>query len=255
MKNILILLSLICLCSCASKKDIVYFQDSKNLPSIQIDSIYHHPKIQVNDILKIDLTALEPESLLPYKFDKDLMGQANARQLEILKLDGFLVNKLGNIDYPGLGEIQVIDKTTQEVQLLLKTELEKYIKDVNVRVRLVNFKFSVTGEVKNPGTYTTAEETLTLIQAIAMAGDLTIQAERKNVLIIRQDNGVLVSKNIDLTTVDWMSSPYYFLKQNDMIYVKPNNPRIKSAGFIGNVGNLISVISIVMSAAVLIFRN
>ncbi|WP_304038735.1 polysaccharide biosynthesis/export family protein, partial [Mesonia mobilis] len=127
-------------------------------------------------------------------------------------------------------------------------------KDVDVKVRLVNFKFTVMGEVKAPGTYTISEETVTLPQALGMAGDLTIQGERKNVLIFRNDQGVITSKRIDLTSTAWMDSPYYYLKQNDMVYVEPNNPRVKSAGFIGNVGNVISVVSILMSAAVLIFR-
>ena len=118
----------------------------------------------------------------------------------------------------------------------------------------MNFKFTVMGEVKAPGTYTLSEETITLPQALAMAGDLTIQGERKNLLVFRNENGVLTTKRIDLTQTDWMNTSYYFLKQNDMVYVQPNNPRIKSAGFIGNVGSVISVVSILMSAAVLIFR-
>ena len=254
MKKLLLLLSVSCLIGCASRKNVVQFQDAESLPEINIDSIYNHPEIQVNDILKIDLTALEPESLMPFQFEKSLVGNTGVRQIELLKLEGYLVNKKGVINYPGLGEVMVGGKTTQEVQSILKEELSRFVKDVDVKVRLVNFKFTITGEVKAPGTYTVSEETVTLTQALGMAGDLTIQGERKNVLIFRNNHGVITSKRIDLTSVDWMNSPYYFLKQNDMVYVEPNNPRVKSAGFIGNVGNLISVVSIVMSAAVLIFR-
>ncbi|WP_304132322.1 polysaccharide biosynthesis/export family protein [Mesonia mobilis] len=254
MKKILLLLSVSCLIGCASRKDVVRFQDADNLPEINIDSIYHHPEIQVNDILKIDLTALEPESLMPFQFEKSLVGNTGVRQIELLKLEGYLVNKKGVINYPGLGEVMVGGKTTQEVQSILKEELSRFVKDVDVKVRLVNFKFTVMGEVKAPGTYTISEETVTLPQALGMAGDLTIQGERKNVLIFRNDQGVITSKRIDLTSTAWMDSPYYYLKQNDMVYVEPNNPRVKSAGFIGNVGNVISVVSILMSAAVLIFR-
>ncbi len=254
MKKILLLLLIISLGSCATKEEVVYFQDSNSLPLINIDSIYHHPKIQVNDILKIDLTALEPETLMPFMFEKTLTSQGGNRQMDLLKLEGYLVNKDGNVNYPGLGKVYVEGKSTQEVQKLLSDRLSQFVKDVNVKVRLVNFKFTIMGEVKAPGTYTIAEETVTLPQALGMAGDLTIQGERKNVTIFRSEDGILTTKSIDLTKTDWMNTPYYFLKQNDMVYVEPNNPKIKSAGFIGNVGNIISVMSILMSAAVLIFR-
>ena len=254
MKKLLLLVFVCFLMSCATRKNVVQFQDAESLPAINIDSIYHHPEIQVNDILKIDLTALEPESLMPFQFEKSLVGNTGARQIELLQLEGYLVSKEGVINYPGLGEVAVEGKTTQEVQSVLKDKLSGFVKDVEVKVRLVNFKFTVMGEVKAPGTYTISEETVTLPQALGMAGDLTIQGERKNVLIFRNNQGVLTSKRIDLTSVDWMDSPYYFLKQNDMVYVEPNDPRIKSAGFIGNVGSVISVVSILMSAAVLIFR-
>ena len=254
MKKILLLLLIISLGSCATKEQVVYFQDSDELASINIDSIYQHPTIQVNDLLKIDLTALEPETLLPFMFEKNIAASGGNRQLDLLKLDGYLVDKEGDINYPGLGKVQVKGKSTQEVQELLTKRLGKFIKDVNVKVRLVNFKFTVMGEVKAPGTYTVSEETVTLPQALAMAGDLSIQGKRENLLVFRNEDGVLTTKRIDLTQTDWMNSPYYFLKQNDMIYVQPNNPRIKSAGFIGNVGSIISVMSILMSAAVLIFR-
>ncbi|MAN28963.1 MULTISPECIES: polysaccharide biosynthesis/export family protein [Mesonia] len=254
MKKILFLVLIISLGSCATKEQVVYFQDSNDFSSVGIDSIYHHPKIQVNDILKIDLTALEPETLMPFMFEKNISATGMNRQIELLKLEGYLVDKNGDINYPGLGKVNVKGKSTQEVQELLEKRLSKFIKDISVKVRLVNFKFTVMGEVKAPGTYTLSEETITLPQALAMAGDLTIQGERKNLLVFRNENGVLTTKRIDLTQTDWMNTSYYFLKQNDMVYVQPNNPRIKSAGFIGNVGSVISVVSILMSAAVLIFR-
>ena len=254
MKKILFLVLIISLGSCATKEQVVYFQDSNDFSSVGIDSIYHHPKTQVNDILKIDLTALEPETLMPFMFEKNISATGMNRQIELLKLEGYLVDKNGDINYPGLGKVNVKGKSTQEVQELLEKRLSKFIKDISVKVRLVNFKFTVMGEVKAPGTYTLSEETITLPQALAMAGDLTIQGERKNLLVFRNENGVLTTKRIDLTQTDWMNTSYYFLKQNDMVYVQPNNPRIKSAGFIGNVGSVISVVSILMSAAVLIFR-
>ena len=252
MKKILLLLSVSCLIGCASRKNVVQFQDAESLPEINIDSIYHHPEIQVNDILKIDLTALEPESLMPFQFEKT--EASVSRQGDLLKLEGFLVNKNGEINFPSIGLIKVSGLDTQQLQNLLEKRLSRYIKDPTVRVRLVNFKFSVMGEVQAPGTYTLAEETITIPQALAMAGDLTIYGKRKNVLLIRRENDVMASKRIDLTKTDWINSSYYFLRPNDLIYVEPNNPKIKSSGFVSNIGTLLSVVSILMSAAVLIFR-
>jgi polysaccharide export outer membrane protein len=253
MKKIILFFCFASLLSCATKKEVLYFQDLDSLKNVNLDSLYHHPVIQVNDILKIDLTALEPESLIPFRFEKTLENQT-ARQLELLKIEGYLVNKDGEINFPGLGKVKVSNKTTQEVQASIQAEISRFVKDVNVKVRLVNFKFTVMGEVKTPGTYSIAEETISLPQALGMAGDLTVQGVRSNILIIRTIDGRMESKRIDLTKSDWVNSSYYYLSQNDLVYVEPNNPKIKSAGFIGNVGNVVSVISILLTSAVLIFR-
>lgn len=240
--------------SCSSKKEILYFQDIENTSLVKVDQIYSHPTIEVNDILKIDLTALSQAAILPYQFDKNMGGQVQQRQGDILKLEGYLVDEKGNINYPGLGSVKVEGYTTQELQKKFETQLSQFVKDPTVRIRLVNFKVSVIGEVKAPGTYTIAEETVSLPQALGLAGDLTIQGERREVLLIRQTKEGREHVLIDLTSSEWMNSEYYFLKQNDVVYVQPNNAKVKSAGIIGNLGTLLSVFSILLSTAILIFR-
>ncbi|PVW15754.1 polysaccharide biosynthesis/export family protein [Marixanthomonas spongiae] len=254
MKYPIIILLFLLLSGCATKKEVVYFQDIEQANLTLADSLYQHPTIQVNDILKIDLTALQEESTLPFTFDKSLGSRAQNTQAEILKLEGYLVAKDGSITYPQLGKVFVAGKTSQEVQALLTQKLSAYIKDPTVRVRLVNNKFTVIGEVKAPGTYTVNEEAITLPQALGMAGDLTINGKRENVLIIRQGDNAMETKHIDLTQSDWMNSKFYYLKPNDVVYVTPNNSKVRSAGFIGNVGTLLSLASILLSAAVVIFR-
>lgn len=254
MRKILIVLLTISLVGCATKKEVVYFQDIQE-PGIQIpqpDSIYKYPEIQVNDILKIGITALDEESVLPFKFEK--LAVQGTRQLELLKLEGYVVDKNGTINYPQLGNVKAAGKTTQELQKHLEKLLSVYIKDPTVKVRLLNFKITVLGEVTSPGTYTLTEESITLPQALGLAGDLTIKGKRENVMIIRTVDGVRTTKTIDMTQTDWMDSPYYYLKQNDVIYVTPNGPKVASAGFIGNVGTLLSVVSILLSAVVLLAR-
>ncbi len=173
---------------------------------------------------------MQEESTLPFKFDKALGLQTQNTQVSLLKLQGYLVAKDGSITYPQLGKIYVVD------------------------VRLVNNKFTVLSEVKAPGTYTLDEEIITLPQALGMAGDLTINGKRENVLIIRQGEKAMETKHIDLTQSDWMHSKFYYLKPNDVVYVTPNNSKVRSAGLIGNVGALLCLASILLSTAIVIFR-
>ncbi len=255
MKKIILLLAItLVLGSCATKEDVIYFQDIDNASLGSVSAVYEHPEIQVNDILKIDLSALNPKSLVPYQFEKTAEGTpSRASQTELLKLEGYLVTEAGFIKYPGVGKLKVIGKTTQEVEELLESEIGKYVKNVTARVRLVNFKVTVIGEVKQPGTYTVSES-ISLPQALGLAGDLTIQGSRENVLVIRQKGDSREKIRLDLTQSNWMDTPYYFLQQNDIVYVKPNTAKVKSAGIVGNLGTVLSVVSILLSAAVIIFR-
>ena len=133
-------------------------------------------------------------------------------------------------------------------------EIKDQIKNPSVIVRVINSKFTVLGEVRSPGTYEFSEQNITLLQAIGYAGDLTIGAKRKGVLIIREDNGIRQQAIIDLTSTKWFDSPYYYVKQNDIIYVNPSGPVIKSAGYIGNLGTFLSVFTLALSTILLIIR-
>lgn len=253
MKKLILSLLILSLIGCASKKDVLYFQDIDSTHLEDMDSILPYSEIKTNDILRIRITALDPKGVVPFQFDKSLT-KTTANQLDILKLNGYLVDKQGNINYPQLGELHVKGKSTKQLEKDLEKKLSAYIKNPTVSVRIINYKISILGEVKNPGTFPLTEESVTLPQALGMAGDLTINGERHDVLIIRENDGERTYKHIDLTTSDWMNSPYYYLKQNDIVYVKPNNPKVKKAGFIGNIGNVLSLASILLSAAVIIFR-
>ena len=129
-----------------------------------------------------------------------------------------------------------------------------FLKNPVVVCRLLNAKFTVLGEVKSPGTYTFFENNLTLLQALGLAGDLTINGIRKKVTIIRTENGVQTYGTIDLTKSDWFKSPFYFVKPNDVIIVDPNTAKVKSAGIINNPGNFISILSVILTSIILI-RN
>jgi polysaccharide export outer membrane protein len=249
------ILSLIIL-SCTSRKKIVYFRDIEDTKIENLDKYNTQLEVNVNDILNINVRTLNPEASL--QFSQNSMG-AQGRggmrmQGDMLKISGYLVHQDGTIDFPQIGSLDVKGKSTREVQKLLETKLKKYLKNPIVSVRVINYKFTILGEVKAPGTYEILEENFTLLQALGRAGGLTINGKRKNVLIIRHQDGERIKQRIDLTKTEWMNSPFYFVKQNDQIYVEPNNPQVKRAGYITNVGTVLSLVSALLSVSVLIFR-
>lgn len=254
MKNLLRILALVVVLfqSCASKKDVLYFQDADRQPPTEVH--YHAPRIQPNDILDIKVSALVPETALPYNVQLPMTTTANS--LEIIKLQGYLVDPEGTIVFPVLGRLEVGRMTTTDLERQLQQQLEEggHLIQPKVSVRLLNAKVTVLGEVKMPGTYSFTEQQISLPQALGYAGDLTINGERKDVLLVREIDGIRTTHRIDLTQSDWFDSPYFYIQPNDFIVVNPNNPKVKSSGFIGNTGTLVSVLSVILSSIVLITR-
>ena len=133
----------------------------------------------------------------------------------------------------------------------IQKALSSYVNNPTVNIRVLNFRVSVLGEVRKPGTFTVLEERVSLPQVLGLAGDLTINGDR-TILLIRNENGKKIQHNIDLTSAEFMQSPFYFLKQNDIVYVRPNNARVKSSGLVGNAGTLVSILSLAVSLFILI---
>lgn len=252
-RSIPFLLITICLfTSCASKKDVILFQDIQVTQQNPVN--YTFPKIQINDILDIKISALNPETANPYN---SAIASANAFQsLDIIKLNGYLVSEEGKVILPVLGDLIVIGKTKVDLEKELVHILESkgHLKNPTVNVRILNAKFTVLGEVKMPGTYEYTEQFISLPQALGYAGDITAEANRKEVVIIREEEGIRKYHKIDLTKSDWFNSPYFTIKQNDIVYVYPNNVKVKSTGFIGNTSTVLSVISILLTSFVLLTR-
>ncbi|MDB2587252.1 polysaccharide biosynthesis/export family protein [Flavobacteriaceae bacterium] len=242
------ILSVLLLASCATKKDIIY-----TLPDAGGDVAYEFKElvIQKGDVLDIKVTSLNPESTMIFQ---NSLNQFQNQQPEILKLQGYLVDASGEITFPVLGSVKADGLSTTELSKSIQQELKQYIKDATVRTRLVNYKVSVLGEVVRPGTYTYLEEQITLPQVLGTAGDLTINGDRRNINLVRKVGDALKTYNIDLTVGDLINPDYFYLQQNDMVYVRPNTARVKSSGLIGNVGTLVSVLSLVVSLTILITR-
>ena len=253
MKRILlVMLALAFLSSCATKKDILYFQDSEQYNNAAIK--YSNPTLQPNDILKISVGALVAETAIPY--NRLVQGTTSNSNMDLMKLEGYIVSENNAVNFPQLGIISTKNKTTlqleEEITRLL--EVGGHLKNPTVNVRLLNAKVTILGEVKGPGTFNFTEESVTILQALGMAGDLTINGKRDDVLLVRETDGVFNTTHLDLTSASLLTSPYYFVKPNDVIVVNQNGPKIKSSGFVGNVGTFISVFSILLTTVVLITK-
>ncbi|GAA3508714.1 polysaccharide biosynthesis/export family protein [Aquimarina addita] len=249
-KNSIILLIILAFTqSCVSKKKILYFQDAENYNVENI--VYENSKIQPNDILSIIVTTPIPEASIPYNLPT--LG-GGTFSIEALKLQGYLVSEDDTIDFPVLGEISSKGMTTDSLQNDITKRLEEggHLKDATVNVRLLNAKVTILGEVMRPGTFSFTEQTITLPQALGYSGDLTIVGKRNDILLIREENGIRSINHIDLTTTDWINSSLYYIKPNDVIVVNPNNTKVKSAGFIGNAGIVLTILSLLLTSVVLI---
>lgn len=235
--------------SCASKKDIIYLQDSKeDFPILNFNNL----KIEPGDILDIKISALNPESVLIFESNNNNAVSNNS--LDVRKIQGFIVNEDGKINLPLIGDLNVSGLSTKELSKIITTQLSPYVKNPSVKVFILNFKFSVLGEVSSPGTFSVLEQKISIPQALGMAGDLTINGDRTKILIIRKTKTKTKSSYLDLTSSEFISSDYYYLKQNDIIYVRPNIAKVKSSGLIGNVGTLTSVLSLILSLTLVLTR-
>lgn len=239
--------------SCASKKDVLYFQDAANYPSIPLE--YIGTMIQPNDILSIRVSSLVPETAIPYNM-QTASTTAAVSNVEILKLEGYLVSPQGAITFPVLGTISVLKLSISELEQHLKKLLEQggHLVNPSVSIRLLNAKVTVLGEVNKPGTFTFTEQFITVPQALGYAGDLTINGKRNDILLIRETEGVRTITHLDLTTANWMNDPKYAVKQNDVLVINPNNPKIKTAGYIGNTSAVLTIASLLLSSIVLLTR-
>ncbi|WP_396196715.1 polysaccharide biosynthesis/export family protein [Flavobacterium sp.] len=235
--------------SCASKKDLLYLKN--NPASGSTNFKWSDLVLQPNDIISVKVTTEVPEMAIPYNITTPLENNIQGAQMQ---LHGYLVTNEGTINIPVLGIQKVtgltLEKTEKQIQEALVNK--GYLKNPVVVCRLLNAKFTVLGEVNNPGTFTFYENNLTLLQALGLAGDLTINGIRKKVTIIRTENGAQTYGTIDLTKSDWFTSPYYFVKPNDIIIIDPNTAKIKSSGLIGNPLNLISILSTILSSVIII---
>lgn len=233
------------LTSCATKQDVVYFQNAKDFETI-VNTDTFTPKFKINDIVSITVSAYDMVAVAPFNLVS--AGSTNSA------ID-YIVDIEGNIDFPVLGKIKLLGLTVEEGKQLIKSKLsEGYLKDAVINIRILNFRISVLGSVNSPGVYTVSGERINILEAIANAGDLALKGRRDNILVIRDFNGTKTYTRIDITNKEVFNSPVYFLTQNDVIYVEPNTSAISGAGGDARIGQFIGYASFLMTVVLLVLR-
>ncbi|PTX44473.1 polysaccharide export outer membrane protein [Christiangramia gaetbulicola] len=254
---IIIFLASVLSTSCVSRKEIVYFQGLEKAEAVIDKTKKTGLQIKSNDLLTISVSAPEQEAALPFNLPVIGVPQGGA-ELGGLSVNGrqqlqtYLVDSDGNIEFPVLGTVNVAGLNRQQLAAKLKTEITEYVQDPIVNVRIVNFQVSVLGEVNRPGTFDIRDEYLSLPKALGFAGDLSIYGRRDNVLVMREENGKKIHEYLDLTDPNVINSSFYYLQQNDVVYVEPNGAQMQSASYNRNAGVYISIASVLISLAVLI---
>lgn len=241
------------LCSCTAYKKVPYLQGAEYINAADVKTPLYDARIMPKDLLTITVNTSDPEAAVPFNLTVATSG-GNATSGG--GMQQYLVDNSGSIDFPILGTLHIAGLTKKETEALIKERLKNYLKENPiVNVRMANYKISVLGEVGSPGTFTITNEKVNIMEALAMAGDMTIYGQRDNVKLIREDaQGQREIIPLNLNNADIILSPYYYLQQNDVIYVTPNKVKAKNAG-IGSsttlwftiVGTLVSISSLVIA--------
>lgn len=234
------------LSSCVSKKDVLYFQDIGNIRNQQ-DSLTYNTIIRPDDLITITVSALNPETVVPFNPPLIITPSGDGTINGARQIQTYLVDKDGTIEFPVLGTLKLGGLTRQGATQMLKKELSTYVIDPIINLRILNFTISVLGEVQRPGTFTVQDERVTILEALGLAGDMTIFGERDQVQVIREENGKTKYGVLDFTSIDLINSPFYYLQQNDVVIVPPNGAQVQSSGFNRNTSVFISIAGIIIS--------
>ncbi len=240
------------LASCSSNKtSLTYFEDIKTISEGAIDVESYKIKIVPDDELIITVTSENPAASVQYNLPlvnpavRESLGATTTPQAQT-----YIVNKEGDINFPILGMLHVEGMTTLELQNMLTERIGQDVQDPQVRVALLNFKINVMGEVRAPGRYTVRTERVSLLDALAMAGDMTEFGERENVTLIREEkDGKLSYHHFNLNNSEFLKSPYFYLQQNDVVYVEPNTIKKDNSKYNQNNSYKLSVISTIVGTA------
>ncbi len=265
-KNLVLLLIFpLLFSSCVSNKNFLYLQGSQNSTN---SSYNYEPIIQKDDRLSIRVNTLEPEASVPFNLEGSQNNSGNYRNpLNSVNSPnnnnttnnnssniGYLVDQKGTIDFPVIGTMSVAGFTIDQVKILLKEKLSVYLKDPIVNIQLLNFKVTVLGDVASPGIKIFNSNRVTLLDAIGASYDLTVFGKRKNILLIRDFQGVKTFNRIDITKADFVNSPFYYLDQNDVIYIESRKAKVDATA-LPNLSLIVSVVSFISTLLFLVIKK
>jgi len=244
--------------SCISTQDLIYLQKKNNSDGeTMIAAVESKPyRLQTNDVLSITIKAIDPKLVAIFSPSND--GGAGGKSESGLYFDGFTVDDHGNIRIPVLGELNVIGYTLDEIRVRVEKQLlaEYFNKEANifVTVKLAGFRYVINGEIGSTGTKTLFQEQVTIMEAIANSGDITITGDRKAVTIMRKTPTGVQMHDLDLTDINVMQSPYFYLQPNDYIYVKPLKQKTWGTGKTGieSLGTIITLLSLATTTFLLL---
>lgn len=247
---------LLLLTSCTSYQKIPYLQDFETVNATEELTAMYDAHIRPKDLLTITVNTTDPEAAAPFNLTVQSAANSNLTQwvTQQAALQQYLVDNQGNIDFPVLGELHLGGLSMNEAESMIREKLQPFLKETPiVTVRMVNYKISVLGEVAKPGTFIINNEKVNVLEALAMAGDMTIWGLRDNVKLVREEeNGKRNVVVLDLNRADIVKSPYYHLQQNDILYVSPNKTKAKNSDTGQSTSLWVSATSILVSIASLL---
>lgn len=237
-------------CKTATENNLSYFRNLGDSPSgVMPQGMGYDVKVIPEDELEIVVSSVAPEATAMFNLPQSNTAErGNLSTQSSPRLHTYIVDKQGDIIMPVLGKLNVAGKTTSEIEEMIKTRVSATVKDPFVRVELMGFYVNVMGEVKNPHRVRVESQRFTLLDALSAAGDLTEFGERGKVLVIREENGKQTYHRMNLADSNIFSSPYFYLQQNDVVYVEPNQIRIDNSKYNQNNAFKLSVISTIVSA-------
>lgn len=239
--------------SCNAPKDVVYFQGLKNLEEIKTNTKIT-TTFKPQDIISILVSSADNESAVSFNSGITSEEKNNITAQKTVNKPTYLIDTNGMIDFPVLGKLKIAGLSNMQVKELLKQKLKAFIKDPVIAVNLENFKITVLGDVSSPGSFLINNERVTLIEALGLAGDLSITGKRTNITVIREENNKQIIHKLDLTSKDIFKSPVFYLAQNDVVYVTPNKAKInrsRSNNWPRILTSVSSVLGIIISVIVL----
>ncbi len=242
--------------SCGSTKNVAYFQNADSI-SYAASKMLYEAKIMPKDELTITVITTDPQAAMPFNLSvSQTIGTSGQLSTSSGSLQGYLVDNNGNIEFPIIGSLHVGGLTKSQAENLIKGKVKPYLAEREnpiVTVRMASYRVVVTGEVTKPSVISVPQEKMSIIEALAQAGDLTIYGKRENVLLIREDaTGQKSTHRLNLNDANIINSPYYYLQQNDIIYVEPNKVKAQNSAIGSSTTLVMSGLSILTSIASLV---